>query len=128
MASRTIRQEVSGGSTLLTRTKAYTGTLAVSLDAETVADAQTDQQSVLSLDVSAVKSFYIVSSQAVTLETNSGSSPANTIALLADIPYIWTTDSYDTFLLTTDVTSFFFTNASGSTATIYMEAIIDSTP
>lgn len=109
------------------KSKAYSGSQIVELD-ESVADSQTDSQINVAIDVSAVKTFYVVSDQNVTLETNSGSTPADTIALKADVPYVWTTDSYDSFLLGTDVTAIFITNASGSTAAITLRALIDATP
>jgi len=115
------------GGESIARNKTYSASSRVTLD-ETVADGQTDKQVTVALDVSAVKAFYIVSDQSVTLETNSGSAPDDTISLVAGVPYWWSTDSYDTFQLGTDVTAFFFTNASGATATIKMEAIQDATP
>jgi hypothetical protein len=78
--------------------------------------------------VSACKSFYLNSDQDVTFETNNGAAPVDTIALLADIPYIWHVNSYDSFLLGTDVTAIFITNASGSTASIDCVALYDASP
>jgi hypothetical protein len=99
------------------------------IDGETVATAETDYEINFDLDVSACKSFYLESDQDVTFETNSGSSADNTIALRANEPYVWHANSYDSFLLTVDVTtSVFVTNASGSTATIYCVALYDVTP
>ena len=57
-----------------------------------------------------------------------GSTPADTITLVANLAYVWDTDSYDTFQLGTDVTAFYFTNASGSTATVYCYAVVDPSP
>lgn len=95
---------------------------------ETIADGQTNKQLSFTLDVSAVKSFFMVSDQDVTFETNDGSSPDDTIALKADVPYVWNTDSYDAFLLGTDVTAIFITNASGETATLEIRAVQDPSP
>lgn len=111
----------------VSRTKSYSGSLEVSVS-ESVDNGQTDDEITVTLDVSATKSFYIVSDQAVTVETNDGSSADNTLSLVAGVPYVWTTDSYDSFLLDTDVTSIFVTNASGSTANIELRAIVDATP
>jgi len=128
MATHTLRWEVTNNGTVRTTTKSYTGTLSVTVDGETVADSQTDQLLVMSLDVSAVKSFWMVSDQALTVETNDGTTPADTIVLVANVPYVWCTDSYDTFLLGTDVTALYLTNASGSTATLKIEAVVDPSP
>lgn len=95
---------------------------------ETVANGQTDSAIVFALDVSACKSFFAVSDKAVTLETNSGSAADNTIALAANVPYFWNVNSYDSFLLDTDVTAIYITNASGATATIKIHALTDATP
>lgn len=95
---------------------------------EMIADGQTNKQLSFTLDVSAVKSFFMVSDQDVTFETNDGSSPDDTIALKAGVPYDWNTDSYDAFLLGTDVTAIFITNASGETATLEIRAVQDPSP
>lgn len=99
------------------------------IDGETVADGQTDQQITFDLDVSACKSFFLVSDQDITLETNAvDATGGNTLALIANEPYIWHDSSLDSFLLTADVTTSYWTNASGSTATIYCVALFDVTP
>jgi len=98
------------------------------IDGESVADSQTDFELNFDLDVSACKSFYLESDQDVTFETNNGAAPDDTIALKASEPYVWHTQSYDSFLLSTDVTSVFITNASGSAAVIYCVALFDVTP
>lgn len=128
MATFTIRHGVVYGDTTIQRDKTYTGTLVSILDAETVADSQTDQLATITIDVSAVKAFFLTSDQALTVETNDGTTPADTITLVADRPYVWDTDSYDTFQLGTDVTALYFTNSSGSTATVYCYAVIDPSP
>jgi hypothetical protein len=95
---------------------------------ESVATASTDTLIAVSIDVSAVKAFYLVSSAAITVETNSGSAADDTLSLVAGQPYVWHTGSYDTFLLGTDVTGLYITNASGSTAAIELRVIQDATP
>jgi hypothetical protein len=98
------------------------------IDGEQVSTGQTDYEINFDLDVSACKSFYLESDQDVTFETNDGSTPDNSISLRANEPYAWHANAYDSFLLDTDVTSVFITNASGSTATIYCVALFDATP
>ena len=96
---------------------------------ETVADGQTDQVIQISIDVSAVKAFILISDQAVTIETNAvDATGGNTIVLVANKPYIFVVNDYVAFLLTLDVTVFYVTNASGSTATISCQGIYDATP
>lgn len=94
---------------------------------ESIATGSTDARIEFTLDVSQVKSFYLVSDQSVTFETNNGTTPANTISLVANVPYVWHKDSYDAFKLTTDVTAVFITNTSGSTAAVKCEALYDPT-
>lgn len=96
--------------------------------AETIGIAASDFQIAFSLDVSAVKSFYMIADRALTIETNDGGSPANTITLAANVPYIWYTGVTPAFVLTVDVTSLFVTNASGVAATLQIEALYDPTP
>jgi hypothetical protein len=128
MATHTLTLGVAGSG--ISRSKEIGNTQAgVNLiDGETVTTGQTDYEINFDLDVSACKSFYLESDQDVTFETNDGSTPDDTIALKANEPYVWHSQSYDSFLLTTDVTSVFITNASGSTATIYCVALFDATP
>lgn len=128
MASFTIQETVTYSGQSVSKSNTLTGGQVTLIDGETVATAQTDVLFSVTVDVSQVKAFYLVSDQDVTFETNSGSSPTNTIALKANIPYIWYTNKYDTFKLTSDVTAVYITNASGSTATIYMFAVLDVTP
>ena len=113
---------------LLQKVKEYSGSLVQLIQDESVADSQTDFEITVALDVSAVKCFALVSSETVTLETNDGTTPANTLSLVADKMYQWDTDAYDAFLLDTDVTSVFITNASGAAALINMWALLDPSP
>lgn len=96
------------------------------IDGEPVATAETDYELDFDLDVGLCKSFYLESDQDVTFETNSGAAPVDTIALLANVPYQWHVNAYDSFLLGTDVTSVFITNTSGETATIFCVALYDA--
>ena len=92
-----------------------------------VADSVTDGLHAMVLDVTQVKSIIIVSDQAVTLEFNNSTTGVPTIVLVANMPYVWTTNSYDTLILTADVTALYITNASGSTANVKIRALIDPT-
>lgn len=129
MATMTITRAVEvAGATPIAKQLAKTGTLLTLLSEEAVADAQTDYEITTTIDVSAVKAFYLVSTQNVTFETNNGSTPTNTISLLANQPYEYITGDYNSFLLTGDVTSVFITNASGSQALVSMYVLVDPTP
>jgi len=118
----------SGGGITLSKSISSSGTGENNIVGESIASPETDYEINWDCDVSALKSLYIVSTQDVTFETNDGAAPNNTIALRADEPYIWHTTSYDSCLLTVDVTKIFITNASGSTATLDIRSIQDATP
>ncbi len=94
----------------------------------TVAGSTTDQEVALSIDVSEIKSIYIQSNQNITLETNSASVPDETLALLANEPYLWWTGSLFTNLLATDITTSFWTNGTTNVATVDIECVVDPTP
>lgn len=121
-----VTQNVNGGKPI-TKENDYSGSGQISID-ETIADSTTDGLVAMSLDVSQIKSIYIVATVAMLLETNSGSAPAETISLVADVPYVWTTDSYDTNLLATDITALFLTNVSGGAGNFTLECVYDATP
>lgn len=125
--THTITQKVTSGGNTVTADNSYSGGAQVSLD-ESIPDSSTDLLVVVALDVSKIQSIYILSDQDMTLETNDGTTPADTINLLAGKPYIWHIGSYFTNLLATDVTAFYMTNASGSSAQLKMEAVLDPTP
>lgn len=129
MATHKLRYIVEGSGISVDKEISSTGTGVALIDGETVATAQTDFQINFDLDVSAVKSFFLVSSQNITLETNAiDATGGNTLALIADEPYVWHDSDLNSFLLTEDVTTTYWTNASGATATIYCVALFDATP
>lgn len=128
MATHNLKYSLSGSGKTLEHTVSPTGSGVSLIDGETVATGQTDSEITFALDVSACTSFYLVSDKDVTFETNDGAAPDATIALKANVPYVWHDDAYDSFLLTDDVTSVFITNASGATATIHCVALFDATP
>lgn len=94
---------------------------------ETIADSSTDAEVAFTLDVSQCKSFFMVSDRTVTVETNDGSTPPDTIVLTAGEPYYWCDGMQSAFKLATDVTALFVTNSSGGDATLVIEALYDPT-
>jgi hypothetical protein len=88
----------------------------------------TDQLVVWTADVSQVKALQIQADGALTLETNSAGSPADTIALLANQPYQYITGDYNALLLGTDVTALYLTNAGASSVNIKIRGGYDPTP
>jgi hypothetical protein len=126
--SHVVTWTIQGGSNVVTSSETYSGTARSSLE-ETITTGSTDTLITFAIDVSEIASIIIVSDQAIKLETNATDhAGGNEIDLKADVPYVWTTDSYDACLLTADVTKLYITNASGSTATLKIEVLTDATP
>ena len=94
----------------------------------TVPASTTDHFVDLAINVSEIQSIYMVSDQALTVETNSASVPDDTIVLIAGRPYIWSVNSYFANLFTTDVTALYLTNAVGTDAVFQLEVVVDATP
>lgn len=99
-----------------------------------VADSVTDELHTIALDVSTMKSLYIVSDQAITMEWNDITGTQGVIVFIADEPVLWwsnqKTDGGNTLnpLGTTDLTLTYWTNASGSMANINFQATYDASP
>lgn len=94
----------------------------------TIAIGASDYEVVIAIDFSELKSLFIAADQDLTLETNSGAVPDDTISLKADAPMVWNEDSYFSNPFTADVTSIFVTNASGVATTLIIEVVQDATP
>lgn len=95
---------------------------------ESIPDASTDLEVALELDVTQMKLLLISADGAITIETNSGSTPADTILVDTSNPKIW----FDGQLgvsnpFTTDVTALFVTNASGAAVQLKLRALVDPT-
>lgn len=127
--THTIGQSWGSGARSLAANKAYTGDLQASINQAVASDAS-QLEVVVAIDVSEVEAFYMKSDVDCTVETNTGGAGDDTIVLLANVPYVWTVDNYDAFLLGTDVTSLFLTNDSAPAAagTFEMEVLVDPTP
>lgn len=95
---------------------------------ETVTTGTTDGQINIAFTYADIKSFYLLSDQDVTIETNSGSAADDTLTVTANVPYTWQNDSPHANPFSANVTAFFVTNSSGSTATISCSVVFDATP
>ena len=130
MAIHTLSYGIGGSGITQSQNVANTETGVAIIDSEQIADSATNFIVAFVLDVSTVKSFYINSDQDVLLDTNvDAPNPGvdgDVISLLANVPYLWHANDYNSFLLAVDVTDFRFTNASGSTATIDCVALYDA--
>ena len=126
--THTITRTWTDGSETIEKSEAVSSGAAVNLD-EAVADSSTDLELTFLLDQSAMKSFYMVSDQALLIETNSGSSATDSFTLTANQPIVWTTGGGTTNPITADITAnIFATNSSGSTANLKIRVLQDPTP
>ena len=122
-----ITQQAGNGGVILSGGAEYSAGKLEKLD-ELIADSETDLEVALTLDVSEVKAIVNLSDQDLLMEANDGDGGGGSLSLLAGLPYIWTTDSYDTLKLETDITALFMTNASGSAARFRLWVVVDPTP
>jgi hypothetical protein len=83
----------------------------------------------VAIDVSALKSIFILCSKAATIETNNSSTPDDTISLSAGVPFRWTVNSpfASPFASNVDVTKIYVT-AAGASGTLQMYVLQDATP
>lgn len=126
MFSHLVTQSVQVSLATINSQKTYSGASRLSIE-ETIAIGTTTVGA--AIDVSALKSFFLLSDQDVTVKTNSNSEPDATLVLKAGVAYVWNTDSYDAFkLVAADIVSIYVTNASAAPAKLQLEAIIDPTP
>lgn len=128
MPDHIIRMNAITPSGEISTTRTYTATGHAAIVGETIADGQTAKQINIAIDVSALKSIIIKSDQDITIKTNSSGAPDDTLAIEANKEYSWNEDSLDACQLGTDVTTIYVANASGSTATLTIDAIQDATP
>lgn len=125
--THTLTRGFSRAGESLSQSNNYTGGLELNIS-ETIPGGSTDLLVSCTLDVSACKSFYMQSTRDMTIETNSGSSPGNTIALKANEPYMWAPNYAAAFGLTVDVTALYITLAAGADDTLIIRATVDPTP
>ena len=125
--THTLLQQVTGAGRTVQKSNDYSGDGEVNRSVD-VPDSSTDKLMNIAIDVSQIKLIYIVSDQAMLIETNADDGSVDVITLVANQPYIWKTGDYFTNLLTTDVTCFYLTNSSGSAAVLDVLVVTDSTP
>ena len=94
---------------------------------EVIGSGITDKQVIFPVDYSQLQVVCLHSTQNLTLETNSGSSPTDTISRTANVAKVWYTGE-SSCPFTADCTNIYVTNATGSAATLTMVICYDSTP
>lgn len=114
----------SGGSVSLSDSVSLTGELATDSNISVPATT-TDQQENIAFNHTNLQLIYIKSDVAVQLETNAvNAAGGNTVAVAAGKPFIWFTGCGITNPFTAAVTTTYWTNATGGTATIYMRTLV----
>lgn len=86
-----------------------------------VPDGASDLVLAFPIDVSQIVNLLLYSARAIKLETNSPTTPDNTIDLKAGVPLLWNADAYFPCPLTVDVSTFYITNTSGYAANVLIE-------
>jgi len=94
---------------------------------ESIPDGSTDLEVIWTCDVSALLLLYMLADQDLTIKTNSSGSPDATINLKKDEAETFFEGGANP-LGSTDVTSIFVTNASGTDATLDIRSLVDPTP
>lgn len=80
----------------------------------------------VALDVSKLQSVVIKASQDCTVKTNSSGAPDDTLTIEANVPYVWTINSYDANLITADVSKVFVTNLAAVAMTFQLLALAEA--
>lgn len=84
----------------------------------------TDYLVAYELDYSQCKGVFILADAAMTIETNSGSAPAQTISLTSGVPVAWMYGA-GTCPITADITALYVTSTAGGNLTI--RTLVDAT-
>ena len=96
---------------------------------ESIPDSSTDLEVDWVCDLSALFALIIVSDQDMTLKTNDAGAPIQTFLLKAGEAIPWSKNLVGLLNpITTDVTSIFLTNSSGSAANLRIRSLSDATP
>ena len=101
-----------------------TGEVAQTFDLS-ITDATTDELVAIAFAVAKLKSIIIKSDQDITVETNDGATPIDTINVKKAMAFQWIEGEERANPFGTDVTAFFITNASGFTAKVEIEVLYD---
>jgi hypothetical protein len=91
---------------------------------DTVPGSTTNKEFDLSITKSDVVSMIMYSNQAVTIKTNSSSSPSDTISLATNMPLVWNTDSPVAIPLAGPVTKIYVTNAGVTAAALKIRVLM----
>lgn len=127
MASHTVTITYRNAAGTLTSTKTLTNIGEINID-EAIAASSTNHEIDVAIDVSTVVMLGITCDRAVTIKTNSTSSPPDTFTLPAGEMIEWHTGAIGSNPLTTDVTKFYVTTPSGAVSNFSVRVLLDMSP
>lgn len=112
--------------TVLSGTESISADGSTTLDV-TVAGSTTNEAHAFSLDKTKLQSWYLVSSQNVTIKTNSTGSPGNTWNLIANVPFVWSASAaYFSNPVSANITTLYITNSGTTSARVRLRAGVNS--
>ncbi len=130
MSLSATRTQKSVGGISVSSSKIFSGDVRES-QSYAVADAASDEEHSLNIDITELQYFCIKSDQPVTLEFNNSGAGVPVIVLVADVPfeeYGTGSAQYHVAKFTVDITTLYVTNASGSAANIEIIVVKNNTP
>ena len=95
---------------------------------ESIPDSTTNQLVSLAFVLAELLAYYMVSDKALTIKTNSSSTPQETISLAAGVPFVYVPGAGLASPFAGNVTALYATNASGSAAALQIRVLVDATP
>ena len=119
---------INVGSTTLSNTVAKTAGQEINID-ESIPNSSNDLAVAFAIVRDKLKSLYMVSDKAITVETNNGTTPDDIFSLVANEPVVWHENggmAVSSFLAA-DITSLFVTNSSGAAAQLQIRSLSDPT-
>lgn len=115
---------VTAEGTITSVTSSYVGDAEVGLD-DTVAATTTNKEFDLAVTKANILSMVLTCDKAVTVKTNSSSTPQETITLAAGQAIVWASDHTESAPFSSNITKFFVTNAGSAAARFRFFALVN---
>jgi hypothetical protein len=127
LTDKITRSYTGNGSAITSTVGEYTGNGIASFDDDIAAGA-TNVEIDITFPFASIQALAIVSSQDLTLKTNSTSTPGDTISIKGGVGIVWGKDFHEANPFTADVTKLFATNATTNKSTLKIRVLFDATP
>lgn len=129
-ASMIISRDTSGATASPIRSSQTITADAVTVFDGTIAASQTDVLIALAIDVSQIRGLYmLVEGGDITLQTNNGTTPTDTLVLKNGVALTWdSTSGYSSNPFSGDVTAIYATTGAGSSRDLHIVVLTDATP